>query len=104
MKAVTVARRAIAPPRIQSAREATPYAATRFRQRARRRPKCLPVTPAVLNLALHHLALVIGDRLGRVETLGAGLGAVHDGVAAIKPEGFFEIVEPLASRFIAAVD
>src|SRR6202008_4101572 len=35
--------------------------------------------------------------------LWAGFGAVHDGVAAIKPERILEIVEPLAGCFIARV-
>ena len=56
-----------------------------------------------LHLPLDHLELEFGNRLGRIETLRAGLGAVHDGVAAIEPERVFEIVEPLAGGFIAAV-
>src|SRR5512138_757814 len=36
--------------------------------------------------------------------LRAGVGAVHDGVAAIEPERVLEIVEPLAGRLVAAVD
>src|SRR5919198_6602985 len=57
-----------------------------------------------LNLPLDHLLLDLGDRLRRIEMLRAGVGAVHDGVAAIEPERVFEIVEPLASRLVAAVD
>src|SRR5262245_44918077 len=38
----------------------------------------------------HHL-LDLGNGLGRIEMLGAGLGAIHDGVAAIEPEGIFQI-------------
>src|SRR2546430_381254 len=56
-----------------------------------------------LNLALDQLQLELGNRLGGIEALRAGLGAVHDGVAAIQPERIFEIVEPLAGRLIAAV-
>ena len=44
-----------------------------------------------------------GNRLSRVETLGAGVGAIHDRVAAIKPKRVFELVETFASHFIAAV-
>src|ERR1700761_2182247 len=55
------------------------------------------------DLSLDHLQLELGDRLGRVETLGAGLGAIHDGVATIEPERVFEIVQPFASRLIARV-
>ena len=47
--------------------------------------------------------LDLGDRLRRIEALRAGLGAVHDGVAAVEPERVFEIVEPLAGRLVAAV-
>src|ERR1700730_632257 len=56
-----------------------------------------------LNPPLDQLQLEFGNGLGWIETLRAGLGAVHDGVAAIKPERVFEIVEPLAGGFIAAV-
>src|ERR1700752_454472 len=44
------------------------------------------------DLPLDHLQLQPGDRLRRIETLGARLGAVHDGVAAIEAERVFEIV------------
>src|SRR5258708_6234410 len=55
------------------------------------------------NRALDHHLLDLGDRLGRIEALGAGLGAIHDGVAAIEPERIFELVEPLALGVVAAV-
>ena len=48
-------------------------------------------------------ALDVGDGLGRVEVFRAGLGAVHDGVAAVEPERVFQIVEPLAGRLVARV-
>ena len=48
----------------------------------------------------HHL-LDLGDCLGRVQALGAGLGAVHDRVAAVQLERVFQIVQPLARRFVA---
>src|ERR1700733_10456473 len=35
--------------------------------------------------------------------LGARLGAVHDGVAAIKPKRVFEIVEPFAGGLVARI-
>ena len=47
--------------------------------------------------------LGLGDRLGRVEALGADVGAVHDRVAAIEPERVLKLVEPLAGRLVAAV-
>src|SRR5262252_7217947 len=55
------------------------------------------------HLPFHHHPLDLGDRLGRVETLRAGLGAVHDGVAAVEAERVLEIVEALAGRLVAAV-
>src|SRR3954469_12030647 len=56
-----------------------------------------------LNLPLDHLLLDLGDRLRRIEALRAGLGAVHDGMAAVEPERILEIVEPLAGGLVAAV-
>ena len=53
-------------------------------------------------LALDHHFLDLGDRLGRIEVLRAGLGAVHDGVAAIQPERIFQLIEPLAGGLVAA--
>src|SRR5437667_2049534 len=35
--------------------------------------------------------------------LGAGIGAVHDGVAAVEAERILEIVEPLAGRLVARI-
>src|SRR5579862_9661246 len=59
------------------------------------RQVCLP--------PLHHHLLDLGDGLGRVETLGAGLGAVHDRVAAVEAERVFQRVEPVAGLLVAAV-
>src|SRR5688572_15732540 len=56
-----------------------------------------------LNLPLDHLLLDFGDGLRRIEPLRAGLAAVQDGVTTIEPERVFQIVEPLAGRFVAAV-
>jgi len=56
-----------------------------------------------LHLPLDHHALEVGDRFGRIEVLGAGLGAVEDGVAAVQPERILQIVEPLAGRFVARI-
>src|SRR5262249_61243581 len=53
--------------------------------------------------ARHHQLLDLADRLGRVEALGTGSRAVHDGVAAIQAEGILELVEPLAGALVAAV-
>ena len=55
------------------------------------------------HLPLDHLLLDLGDRLRRIEPLRAGLGAVHDGVAAVEPERILQVVEPLAGRLVAAV-
>jgi hypothetical protein len=52
-------------------------------------------------LAFHHQLLDLTNRLRRVQALGAGARAVHDGVAAIEPEGVFQIIQALAGRFIA---
>ena len=53
------------------------------------------------DLPLDHQVLDLGDRLRRIETLGAGLGAIHDRMAAIKPERIFDMIEPVAFRFVA---
>ncbi len=45
----------------------------------------------------------LGDGLGGVEALPAGLGAIHDGVAAVEPERVLKIVEPFAACLVAAV-
>jgi len=52
---------------------------------------------------LHQQLLDLADGAGGVEAFGAGLGAVHDGVAAIEAERVFERVEPLALHFVARV-
>src|SRR6478672_1004221 len=62
-----------------------------------------PENRAISHLPFDELEFKLGDRLGGVESLRAGLGAVHDGVAAIEPERVFEIVEPFAGGFVAAV-
>src|SRR3954449_7178755 len=56
-----------------------------------------------LHLPLDHHALDLGDGLGGVEALGAGLGAIHDGMAAVEPERVLEIVEAVPGRLVAAV-
>src|SRR5256885_14575217 len=53
--------------------------------------------------ALHHQLLDLADRPGRVEVLGAGVDAVHDGVTAEQAVRILQIVEPLAGRLVAAV-
>src|SRR3546814_7155131 len=47
--------------------------------------------------------LDLGDRARRAQPLGAGVGAVHDRVAAIEAERVFQLIEPLAGIFVAAV-
>jgi hypothetical protein len=58
-------------------------------------------TGEALVLPFNHHLLDFGDGLGGVEILRAGLGAIHDGVAAVQPERVFEIVEPLARGLVA---
>src|SRR5262249_41982318 len=55
------------------------------------------------NRALDHHLLDLGDGLRRVQALRAGLGAIHDGVAAVEPERVLELVEALALRLVTAV-
>ena len=75
----------------------------------KRRPQAPPArsvagaTPRVNRAGNHHL-LDLGDGLGRVEALRAGVGAVHDRVAAIEPERIVQVVEALAGGLVAAVD
>src|SRR5512134_3301656 len=61
----------------------------------RRRTATLP--------ARQHQFLDLGDRFGRIQPLGAGLGTVHDRVTAIESERVLELVEPFADRLVAAV-
>src|SRR3569623_772731 len=60
-------------------------------------------TVASLQNALGLELLDLGDRLGRVETLGAGVRAIHDRMTAIEAERILELVEPLAGHLVAAV-
>src|SRR3546814_2758110 len=55
------------------------------------------------NLPLGLELLDLGDRARRAQPLGAGVGAVHDRVAAIEAERVFQLIEPLAGIFVAAV-
>src|SRR5258705_2457821 len=55
------------------------------------------------DLTLDHLQLELGDGLGRIETLRARLGAVHDGVAPVEPERIFKLIEPLAGCLVAPI-
>ena len=59
---------------------------------------------APLVLSLNHHLLDLGDRLRRVQVFRAGLGAIHDGVAAIKPERVLELVESFAGGLVARID
>src|SRR5918994_142791 len=58
--------------------------------------RSIRATARRLDLPLDHLQLEFGDGLRRVEALRAGLGAVHDRVAAVEPKRVFEVVEPFA--------
>src|SRR5271155_5608220 len=51
----------------------------------------------------HHL-LDFADGLRGIEILRAGLGAIHDGMAAVQPKRVLEKVETLAGRLVAAID
>ena len=62
----------------------------------------VPIRPRI-SVALGHQPLGIGDRACRVEPFRAGLGAVHDGVAAVETERVLEPVEALAGPLVAAV-
>src|SRR5262249_57543347 len=59
---------------------------------------------AFLGPTLDHQLLDFRYGLGGIESLGAGLRAVHNGMAAIEAERVFEIVEPVTSRLVSAVD
>src|SRR5262249_49192311 len=56
-----------------------------------------------LHLPLDQHALDLGDGFRRIEMLGAGFGAIHDGVTAIEPERVFEIVEPVTGGLVARI-
>src|SRR6516164_7305805 len=58
---------------------------------------------ASLHLPLHHHLLDFGDRLRRVEVFGAGVGAVHDGMAAVEPEWVLERIQALAGCFVPRI-
>src|SRR5829696_5239793 len=63
-----------------------------------------PLTRWPSHLPRDHHLLDLGDGLCRVQALRAGVGAVHDRVAAIEPERIMQVVEALAGGFVAAVD
>jgi len=48
--------------------------------------------------------LDFSDGSARVEALGAGLGAVHDGVTPVDGEGITELVQPLVGGVITRVN
>src|ERR1700722_19217096 len=54
--------------------------------------------------AMSHHLLDLADGLGGIEILRAGLGAIHDGMAAVQPEWILELVETSAGSLVAAVD
>src|SRR5580692_3189936 len=63
---------------------------------------CLRHRPSITPMQ-HHL-LDLSDGLGGIQVLGAGFGAIHDGVAAIQPKRILETVQALPRRLIARVD
>src|SRR4029077_17165035 len=64
----------------------------------------LVLTGPCLALAVQHHFLDLGDGARRVEVLRTHVGAVHDRVAAIQPEGILQVIEALTARLVAAVD
>ena len=78
------------------------------RQRQRRRPRSRlasiagPIAGGAQCWRSAIMLLDLGDRLGGIQVLRAGLGAVHDRVAAIQPERILEVVEPRAGGLVAA--
>lgn len=53
---------------------------------------------------MHAYPLLDGaDGLARVEALGAGLGAVHDRVAAVQLEGIVQLRQTLGGALVATV-
>jgi hypothetical protein len=66
-------------------------------------PDPLTIWKPLQSAAFGHQALGIGNRTRRVEPLWAGVGAVHDGVAAIETKRVVEPVESLADALVAAV-
>ena len=55
-------------------------------------------------LSFNHHFLDLGDGLGWIEALRAGVGAVHDRVAAVELERVLQRVQPVAGGLVAAVD
>ena len=54
-------------------------------------------------MGVRQLFLDVGNCLAGVEVLRAGLGAVHDGVAAVELEAVVERLEPLLGELIPGV-
>src|SRR5205814_6546796 len=76
----------------------------RFRAgRGRRRARTGVARPRSA-LALDEHLLDLRDRPRGIQVLRAHVGAIHDRVAAVEPEGVLELIQPLAGRLVAAVD
>ena len=56
-----------------------------------------------LQASLDQHLLGFGDGFCRIQTLGANLCAVHDGVAAIELERIFKIIKALTGCIVSAV-
>ena len=54
-------------------------------------------------LALPHPLLELSDGLAGIETLGAGLGAVHDSVAPVQLEGVVQLRQSLGGHLVSRV-
>ena len=65
----------------------------------------MPVSLLDLSLdgAAHHHLFDFTDGLGGVQTLGADIDTVHDGVAAEQAVRVFQVVQALGGGFVAAV-
>lgn len=74
-------------------------------RRERLRSNFSGVIPGVvLDPSLDHQLLELSDRFGRIQPLWTCLGAIQDRMAAIKPEGIFEIVEAFTCGLITGIN
>src|SRR5437879_1488911 len=71
--------------------------------RARRLVGWPVLVPDSLLRALRHHLLGLGDCLGGVQPLRAGVGAIHDRVAAVEAERIVELIETLPRVLVPAV-
>ena len=43
------------------------------------------------------------NRLGRIQALGAGAGAIHDRMATVEPERIFQVIQSLTGGIVPAI-